>query len=57
MGFLQFIGPTLAFIIGAEGGERLTPALIASFSLIWLGALVFVAGAWRASRRVQWRTA
>ena len=57
VGFLQFIGPTLQFIIGAEGGERLTPALIASFSLIWLGVLVFIAGAWRASRRVQWRTA
>ena len=57
VGFLQFIGPTLQFIIGAEGGERLTPAIIASFSLIWLGVLVFVTGAWRASRRVQWREA
>jgi chloramphenicol-sensitive protein RarD len=57
VGFLQFIGPTLQFIIGAEGGERLTPAILASFALIWLGVAVFVAGAWRASRRVQWREA
>jgi chloramphenicol-sensitive protein RarD len=57
VGFLQFIGPTLQFIIGAEGGERLTPSLVASFSLIWLGVLVFVTGAWRASRRVAWREA
>ena len=57
VGFLQFIGPTLQFIIGAEGGERMTATLIASFSLIWLGVAVFIAGAWRASRRVQWREA
>ncbi|QUD86563.1 EamA family transporter RarD [Phenylobacterium montanum] len=57
VGFLQFIGPTMQFIIGAEGGERLTPVMVASFSLIWLGVLVFVTGAWRASRRVEWREA
>ncbi len=55
VGFLQFIGPTLQFIIGAEGGERLTPILTASFALIWLGVLVFIAGAWRASRRIAAR--
>jgi chloramphenicol-sensitive protein RarD len=55
VGFVQFICPTLQFMIGAEGGERLTPTLIASFSLIWLGVAVYVAGAWRASRRIQAR--
>ena len=55
VGFLQFIGPTLQFIIGAEGGERLTPILTGSFALIWLGVVVFIAGAWRASRRIQAR--
>ncbi|MDR3508353.1 MAG: EamA family transporter RarD [Caulobacteraceae bacterium] len=57
MGFLQFIGPTLQFIIGAEGGETLTPWRTASFALIWLGVAVFILGAWRASRRVQARVA
>ena len=57
VGFLQFIGPTLQFIIGAEGGETLTPLRAASFGLIWLGVATFIVGAWRASRRAQWRTA
>ena len=53
MGFLQFIGPTLQFMIGVEGGESLTPLRAASFALIWLGVVMFAYGAWRKSRRVQ----
>jgi len=49
--FLQFIGPTLQFILGVEGGEPLTPLRIASFGLIWIGVAVFAFGAWRTSQR------
>ena len=51
--FLQFIGPTLQFAIGVEGGERLTPLRIVSFGLIWAGVALFAYGAWRASRRAN----
>ena len=50
IGFLQFIGPTLQFIIGAETGETLNAMRIASFGFIWAGVLVFAYGAWRKTR-------
>jgi chloramphenicol-sensitive protein RarD len=53
LGFLQFIGPTIGFIVGVVMGESLTPMRIASFVFIWAGAATFAVGAWRASRRVQ----
>lgn len=50
MGFLQFIAPTMQFIIGYSFGETLTPLRLASFGLIWAGVAVFVWAAWRTSR-------
>ena len=47
LGFLQFIGPTIGFAIGIAEGEPLTPLRTLSFALIWIGATVFVYGAWR----------
>lgn len=52
MGFLQFIGPTIAFAIGIAQGEAFTPLRAISFPFIWGGAAVFVYGAWKASRAV-----
>lgn len=52
MGFLQFIGPTIAFAIGVMQGEPFTPLRAASFVFIWGGAAVFAYGAWRRSRAV-----
>lgn len=52
LGFLQFIAPTLQFIIGVQGGELLTPLRLASFVFIWTGVAVFALGAWRRSRAV-----
>jgi len=52
MGFLQFIGPTIAFAIGLSQGEAFTPLRAISFIFIWGGAAVFTYGAWRSSRRV-----
>lgn len=43
MGALQFIAPTLQFMIGVSGGEPFTPAHALTFALIWSGLAVFVA--------------
>jgi chloramphenicol-sensitive protein RarD len=53
VGFLQFISPTIGFMVGVAMGERLNPLGVASFGFIWAGAAVYVAGAWRASTRLQ----
>lgn len=53
MGFLQFLAPTIAFVIGVAEGEAFTPIRAASFAFIWLGAAVFIYGAWRRTRRVE----
>lgn len=47
LGFLQFIGPTLQFIVGLIDGEAFTRAHQICFGLIWLAALVFVVDAFR----------
>ena len=43
IGALQFIAPTLQFMIGVMGGEPFTPAHAITFALIWSGLAVFVA--------------
>jgi chloramphenicol-sensitive protein RarD len=53
VGFLQFTGPTLGFLIGLAVGERLTPLGLVSFGFIWAGVVLFMVGAWRAARRVR----
>ncbi len=45
MGFLQFLAPTIVFIIGALQGEALGPLRIASFVFIWIAVAVFAVGA------------
>ena len=50
MGFLQFLSPTISFFIGLAQGEPFTPLRALSFAFIWLGAAVFLFGAWRRSR-------
>ena len=52
MGFMQFIAPTLQFIVGLQSGEHMTPLRAVSFAFIWGGAAVFAFGAWRRSRMV-----
>jgi chloramphenicol-sensitive protein RarD len=53
IGFLQFISPTIGFMVGLAMGERLNPLGVVSFGFIWAGAAVYVAGALRASMRLQ----
>ena len=50
MGFLQFIAPSMTFVMGVMQGEAFTPLRGVSFAFIWGGAAVFAFGAWRRSR-------
>jgi chloramphenicol-sensitive protein RarD len=50
VGFLQFIAPTLQFLVGLAFGEPFTPMRALSFAFIWLGVAVFAFGAWRQTR-------
>jgi chloramphenicol-sensitive protein RarD len=52
IGFLQFIAPTIAFVIGVLEGEAFTPLRAVSFACIWGGVALFAFGAWRRSRPV-----
>jgi len=52
MGFLQFIAPTLQFLVGMSLGEAVTPMRALSFVFIWLGVAVFAYGAWKRARAV-----
>lgn len=51
LGMLQFIAPTLQFLVGLAYGEALTVAHIICFTLIWLAILLFASDAWYSSRR------
>ncbi len=51
LGFLQFIAPTMQFVIGVETGERLTAPSVFAFALIWSGVAVYAAAAWHGARR------
>ena len=50
VGFLQYIGPTLQFLLGLAYGEAFTPTHAFSFGFIWLALAVFTYDAARSSR-------
>ncbi|KRA56282.1 permease [Caulobacter sp. Root655] len=52
VGFLQFIAPTIQFLLGVALGEAFTPLRALSFVFIWLGVAVFAYGAWKRTRVV-----
>ena len=52
MGFMQFLAPSMTFVLGVAQGEPLGWAKITAFAFIWAGAGVFAYGLWRASRRL-----
>ena len=52
VGFLQFIAPTIQFLLGVALGEAFTPMRALSFTFIWLGVAVFAYGAWKRTRAV-----
>jgi len=51
VGMMQFIAPTMQFLIGVIYGEELTAAHMICFSCIWTAVLLFSWDAWRLSRR------
>lgn len=53
IGFLQFLAPTIQFLIGLSFGESFTRLRGLSFLFIWAGVVVFIYGAWRRTRPVD----
>ena len=51
VGMMQFIAPTLQFLIGVWNGEPLTPAHIVCFGCIWTAVALFSWDAWRGNRQ------
>lgn len=54
---LQYIAPSIQFVIGLTQGEAFTPARAVSFALIWTGVILFSLSAWQAERSAQARPA
>lgn len=50
IGIMQFIAPTLQFLVGVAYGETLTRAHIVCFTLIWIAVAAFSWDAWRMTR-------
>jgi chloramphenicol-sensitive protein RarD len=50
LGLLQYIAPSLQFLLGIAFGEPLTPMRVASFALIWSGLALFSLDALRRDR-------
>ena len=53
LGFVQFIAPTMTFVMGLMQGEAFTPLRALSFALIWTGVAIFLHGAWSRSRAIS----
>ncbi len=51
VGMMQFIAPTIQFLIGVIYGEQLTTAHLLCFGCIWAAVLLFSWNAWRSNRR------
>ncbi|TWU08396.1 EamA family transporter RarD [Stieleria varia] len=52
IGILQYVGPTLQFLIGAVYlGETMGRGRVLGFSLIWCGSAIFLANAVRAAKK------
>ena len=50
VGMMQFIAPTMQFLVGVAYGEQLTLAHILCFTCIWIAVTIFSWDAWRSSR-------
>jgi chloramphenicol-sensitive protein RarD len=53
LGFMQFIGPSLQFVVGLLDGEAFTPAHQICFAFIWTAAGVFAVDAVLQGRRLK----
>ena len=54
-GFLQFLAPTISFVIGVLEGEAFNTLRLVSFVFIWGGAAVYAYGAWKKARALKAR--
>ena len=52
VGMMQFLAPTLQFLVGYYYGETLTLPHLICFVCIWTAVILFSWDAWRASRRM-----
>lgn len=53
IGMMQFMAPTLQFLVGVYFGETLTQAHMICFGCIWLAMSLFIWDAWRQNRGIQ----
>lgn len=53
IGMMQFIGPTLQFLVGLAFGEDFTPTHAAGFGLIWLALALFALDSMVKERRLR----
>lgn len=54
LGLLQFIAPSLQFLVGAVYyGEEVKVLSLVSFAVIWAGLAIFTTDAWRQSRQAN----
>lgn len=53
IGMMQFIGPTIQFLVGLVNGEQLTTAHIICFVCIWGAAVLFSLDAWEHRRSTK----
>lgn len=54
LGFIQYLGPTLIFLLGLfVFGQQLRTVQLASFVLIWTAIAIFVADLWWRNRRAR----
>lgn len=53
IGFMQFIAPSMQFLVGLGYGEHLTVPHAICFGLIWLAVSLFLFDAWQANRKLR----
>jgi chloramphenicol-sensitive protein RarD len=51
LGFIQFIGPTIQFVLALSMGDELPPLRALSFAFVWAGVAVFIWSAFTQARR------
>lgn len=51
LGLLQFIAPSLQFLVALYYREPVSALKLASFAIIWTGLVIFTVDAWRRSRQ------
>ncbi len=53
IGILQFIAPSVQFVIGIAMGENFTPGHAVTFALIWIGVITFTLAGRQAPARIR----